>query len=448
MLKRTLLIFTALILCGTVGSARNIDAAAYAKLVDFCNCKYAEAYLDDFYNKNPEKKKVYETGIKAKLSGSTVDKPLSFETLSDLVKDTPAKDLVKNYKENRKSNNSLSIEKLYIPSYGVNFKVDFTKLNVSLKKIINQYLEGKTNTTNTTTSTNVNTNTEINTNPNTNTNTNDINNSPEANNEVSVNSVINLEDEGPGLWYYFRWILLLMVLFLAFWYSKQLKSFIAWIIPGKKKEKINADDEYRQEAEPNPETIEAAPKEPKKIALEPKDLVRVFNWILSNPSAGRQFGEYILQDEQLCSLWVKSVLKYPKITELLKNELLQKTPESPAIAMPEEKQINRTKPAQPQSSSSTILYSDSIIDEYFNRLRETPNENTVFELRLQNPQTASFTVYPAAYKRIIANPSILEGCEKQVSTGAQNLHIEREGAVRRQPDGKWKIIKKLYVIIK
>lgn len=102
---------------------------------------------------------------------------------------------------------------------------------------------------------------------------------------------------------------------------------------------------------------------------------------------------------------------------------------------------------QSPQSHPNICYADAIINGYFNRITETPNEDTIFELYLRNEQTATFTAYGEAYRRIIANHSFLEGCDKQVLNNARNVKIEGEGSTQRQIDGKWKIIKKLSVII-
>lgn len=101
---------------------------------------------------------------------------------------------------------------------------------------------------------------------------------------------------------------------------------------------------------------------------------------------------------------------------------------------------------EPQRFPS-VLYSDAIIDGYFNRVIEASNEDTVFELCLRNEQMAAFFIYNNAYKRIIANPSFLEGCDKQILNNAQHIKVENEGLAQRQADGKWKIIKKPNIII-
>jgi hypothetical protein len=99
------------------------------------------------------------------------------------------------------------------------------------------------------------------------------------------------------------------------------------------------------------------------------------------------------------------------------------------------------------NTNDSMLYADSIIDGYFNRVKEAPDADTTFELHLQNSHIASFVVYGSAVQRIIANPSFLEGCEKQVLANARSVKTESKGETQRGADGKWKIIRKLSVTI-
>jgi hypothetical protein len=132
-----------------------------------------------------------------------------------------------------------------------------------------------------------------------------------------------------------------------------------------------------------------------------------------------------------------------------RNMLLQQAPrklqESQTVAVEQKTKMPIIE--TPQTSNSSVLYAASINDGYFNRVSETPNENTIFELHLQNTNMATFTIYEGAKQLVCKHPEFLEGCEKQVLTNAQNVKIESEGEAQKQPDGKWKIIKKLNVII-
>jgi len=94
------------------------------------------------------------------------------------------------------------------------------------------------------------------------------------------------------------------------------------------------------------------------------------------------------------------------------------------------------------------LYADAIIDGKFNRVREQPDEDTVFELKLNPPggSSARVIIYSPAYRRIIANPSFLEGCEKQIVGGA-TVTMLREGVAQKDDSGKWNITTTLRVKI-
>lgn len=101
------------------------------------------------------------------------------------------------------------------------------------------------------------------------------------------------------------------------------------------------------------------------------------------------------------------------------------------------------------SAQSKFLYSDAIIEDYFVKVRETPNDDAIFILALQGENTAVFSIYKASYQRVIANPSFLEGCEKQILGNSMELEIVSKGTAQKDTsNGKWKIINKLNVIIR
>ena len=103
---------------------------------------------------------------------------------------------------------------------------------------------------------------------------------------------------------------------------------------------------------------------------------------------------------------------------------------------------------KPVESFSSTLYADAIIDGCFNRVINYPNEDTIFVMRLQNAQTAIFTVYPGAEQLVVKRPEFLEGCDRQTLNNARYIKIESEGLAQQQANGKWNIIKKLNVVIK
>lgn len=100
-------------------------------------------------------------------------------------------------------------------------------------------------------------------------------------------------------------------------------------------------------------------------------------------------------------------------------------------------------PPTPEPPRIVSMYSDCIIDGYFNRVSERPDEDTVFELVLddENMNMASVDVYQGAHRRIIVNPAFIDGCEKQI-VGNSNVRVERKGIAEKDADnGKWRLIK-------
>jgi len=94
-------------------------------------------------------------------------------------------------------------------------------------------------------------------------------------------------------------------------------------------------------------------------------------------------------------------------------------------------------PVQPQPQS---LYADAIIDGKLYRVKEQPDDDTIFELKLnrEGDTRAVVTVYVSAYRRVIANPSFLEGCEKQI-LGTTTVTMQRDGVATKDGSGKWTI---------
>lgn len=110
---------------------------------------------------------------------------------------------------------------------------------------------------------------------------------------------------------------------------------------------------------------------------------------------------------------------------------------------------NSSKSSNHATASSVTLYADAIIDGYFVRVREIPNEDSIFVLHLNGENSAAFEVYESAYNRVVANPSFLEGCEKQVIGESLQLEIISKGMAQKDfSNGKWKVINKLNVIIR
>lgn len=99
--------------------------------------------------------------------------------------------------------------------------------------------------------------------------------------------------------------------------------------------------------------------------------------------------------------------------------------------------------------NSFSLYSDFIVDGIFNKVTETPNEDTVYELILDNGNgcSASVIVYQGAYSRILVNKSFIDGCEIQI-VGKNEVCVEENGLAEKDNNGKWKLVKVPSIMIK
>lgn len=102
-----------------------------------------------------------------------------------------------------------------------------------------------------------------------------------------------------------------------------------------------------------------------------------------------------------------------------------------------------------QEHNSFSLYSDFIVDGIFNKVTETPNEDTVYELILDNGNgcSASVIVYQGAYSRILVNKSFIDGCEIQI-VGKNEVCVEENGLAEKDNNGKWKLVKVPSIMIK
>lgn len=121
----------------------------------------------------------------------------------------------------------------------------------------------------------------------------------------------------------------------------------------------------------------------------------------------------------------------------------EKITSSRIISIPNTSKQPPSKPLEKQ----TLLYADSIIDGKFSHVWEKENEDTIFVLKLENEATASITLSERAHKKILANASYLEGCEKQM-IGSTSVETVREGIAQKSSNGKWYVKLPLKVDIK
>jgi hypothetical protein len=500
MLKRIAFIFISFILCGAVGFAQNIDKKTYDKLVDYCNCKYMVTYVDANLSQDQQ-----QQALKSKLQAlkdcslNDLEEIPDFETIKqalrpDVSQVKPQARATKINKLKEKSIINLNSEDItqQILSEFADVKQSQTKFwqcKEDIKNNLENYLQGKQdNNTNVITgvdtgendpsigrgqennlrSVKINKNDTIILKVNTNyifdftttpkdytpetiewttkdtavvkiTDANKARCKIQFKQEGSAKITVKVDTEiatetfkvGGSSWFgrMLKWLIIIALIYYIF-KSKQWKLIIAFF----KKEKTSPIEKKTENTE-----------EKKKNIPQFDDFEKVFNSILNNPSYFEKFSEHILKNEQLFSLWVKKALGIPEIKKILEKESLANT-NNPKPLAKEQKPEKSISEIHPTSNSSTS-YSGSISDGHFNRVSETPNENTIFELHLQNANTAFFTIYEGAKQLVCKHPEFLEDCEKQVLNNAQNVKIESEGEAQRQPDGKWRITKKLSIII-
>jgi uncharacterized repeat protein (TIGR02543 family) len=109
----------------------------------------------------------------------------------------------------------------------------------------------------------------------------------------------------------------------------------------------------------------------------------------------------------------------------------QQTISHPPVSAPS------TSPSQVQTHS---LYANAIIDDEFDKVKEKPDDDTIFELVLSNPNETRATVkiYKEAYPVVIERSEFLDGCEKQILVGGNTVTMMREGVAQKDGNsGKW-----------
>jgi len=99
------------------------------------------------------------------------------------------------------------------------------------------------------------------------------------------------------------------------------------------------------------------------------------------------------------------------------------------------------------SKLSNILYANAIINDYFHTISDTPNEDTVYLIKLTNidGRLGKFDIYQNSRPRVLKNPDFADGCEKQkLSLSPTTIQVE-PGEAQKDDFGKWRITKKAIV---
>jgi len=174
----------------------------------------------------------------------------------------------------------------------------------------------------------------------------------------------------------------------------------------------------------------------------------------------KRFREKLFKELENCEegsrmdIYHKALIE--KIIQQVKNEISSTLPIADPSDMDnsDDMDLDDVEDGDTEETSITelpqSLYADNIINGQFHRVKEQPDEDTIFELILSKAGDvqAKVIVYEPAHKRVIANPAFLEGCEKQILNNATSVTMQREGIAQKDVDiGKWMITTTPEVII-
>ena len=196
--------------------------------------------------------------------------------------------------------------------------------------------------------------------------------------------------------------------------------------------KIKSSNSKKKSERENTKELECNIKEPDK---------KINNLTKEKTNLENKYNETLKKYKGLVGEYNKLVDDYNKLRSKyisIKNNKEIKPQIIPRTEVIETKEVPKKKAA--------ILYSDFVVDGFFNKVTSEPNDDTVFELHIKD-NYADILIYDGAKKRIIANPAYLDGCECQI-IGNHNIDIEEKGVAQKQINDKWKVIKVLKVVIK
>ena len=165
---------------------------------------------------------------------------------------------------------------------------------------------------------------------------------------------------------------------------------------------------------------------------------------------------------------VNTIIPNPQLTAW-RNEVLSglaaRTPQAPAKPNGEIRELQRriseledklrnasssladAKASTPPVQQKRLLYADSIVNDLFSGVRENAGSDSIFKLELTSDTRAIVTIYDDAKRKVLANPSYLAGCEKQI-TGNYEVQTDHNGEAEKDSNGKWRVRTKLKVVLR
>ena len=372
-----------MILCSTFGFAQNVDKETYKKLEDYVRCKYVEFYLDKYY------KEEEPNSINAKPYIERTKPILSRCTIENSLSSTELFNLIDRtaarplVQEYNRKEKNQSIDALFWKYFGQNYSVDYASINKTIRTEIDSYLRSRKIQLNGDT---LSTGIVIKQLP--------IKNDYPKEKSESFSGIL------------FVWIIIIAFIVLAFYYRKLLMKYIN-VLTSFFRDRVfkkNEKNKYRD------------------YQLKEELIFRDYNL------------EKALKE-------VKETLRTQTIyLEMILKEMhikidIQKNPYESLVEF------------ENKESTSFILYADIINNRKFNIVKALPDEDTIFELKLDKPNSvmAFVTIHEKAYQKIKRRPEFLEGCKVRIS-GENAVIVSHEG-IAQKDDGKWSITTPLEVEI-
>ena len=357
MLRKTATSLFFIILCVVICSAQNyIDSATYEKYVDYVNCYYTTKYIEKTKDKIKNNNYVTDFNRYKEAFDKKVETPLDIDkryaekatsTIFQVLQKTVQGYYVGNKNraiilwdeiEKKKSSFDTNWNKdeivknlIALPTNklaegnGVNFDSFLEKEQNELKSNLEKLLpkqEGEKieNTQNVEVEEIKETNKEI------------IQPEAEQNNTNSTltevassqqeDNIKNGKAKSVAWGKLLIFVVVIAIIGAIIWKRKWLKDKILFCIDKLSKKENEPDSGIQNNPEQN--TPAPKPETPQKITLQPKDFERVFNWILKSDNNFEKFSKYILQNEQLLSLWLQKSMNYPTIRKEIEKHFTPK----------------------------------------------------------------------------------------------------------------------------
>ena len=149
--------------------------------------------------------------------------------------------------------------------------------------------------------------------------------------------------------------------------------------------------------------------------------------------------KYLLEDKRLWEYVKKALSNEKNVSSLIQETIPALTLKGIDFSNIENK--IESHPTPPHPSSQNVLYANTIINGgVFHKVTIVPTEDTIFELKKTLPNRAIFRIYPRVYEKVLKRPDFLEGCDVQ-RTGDSTVETVEPGEAVLEYN-TWKIKRK------